>query len=179
MSLVVSIIHRAGRRSARAAVAALTATAFLGVAAGVVPDSVAPTAGVAAAAPAPRTFGASVTYNTGMPGQCTWGAMEKFHAYTGRYAALAGNAKDWYRNARATGWSTSPVPQPNSMVVFQPGVQGASPYGHVGWVDRVVPTSRGVAVHIWDMNGPGGPFTTRWWWTITTPGMSYILAPHR
>jgi surface antigen len=176
---VLQILHRAGLRAGRAAVAALAATAVIGVAGAVAPESVAPTPGVAAAAPAPRAVGKTVGYNTGMPGQCTWGAMNQFRAYSGRYAALAGNAKDWYRNAKATGWSTSLSPQPNSMVVFQPGVQGASPYGHVGWVDRVVPTRSGVAVHIWDMNGPGGPFSTRWWWTTNSPGMTYILAPPR
>lgn len=180
VSCVLPILHRAGLRSGRAAAVALAATALIGGASAVVPASVAPIApGVAAAAPAPRAVGQTIGYNTGMPGQCTWGAMERFRAFSGRYAALAGNAKDWYRNARATGWSTSVRPQPNSMVVFQPGVQGASPYGHVGWVDRVVPTRTGVAVHIWDMNGPGGPFSTRWWWTTNTPGMSYILAPSR
>jgi surface antigen len=172
--------HGQGSWALRSAAVALAATAVVAVGGAALPTSVAPiTPGIAAAAPAPRAVGQTIGYNTGMPGQCTWGAMDRFHAYSERYAALAGNAKDWFRNARATGWSTSLVPQPDSMVTFAPGVQGASPYGHVGWVDRVVPVRGGVAVHIWDMNGPGGPFATRWWWTMHTPGMGYILAPPR
>ncbi|KQS00286.1 hypothetical protein ASG12_04985 [Williamsia sp. Leaf354] len=124
-----------------------------------------------------RTVGQTISYNTGAPGQCTWGAMEKFRAYSGRYAALAGNAADWYHNARATGWSTSATPRPFAMVVFPPGVQGASRYGHVGWVDALRRIGGSTWLHMYDMNGPGGPFATRWTWIRHVPGMGYILAP--
>ena len=65
------------------------------------------------------------------------------------------------------------------MVVFQPGVAGAGPIGHVAWVDSVTPRSDGTAIHVTEMNnvyyGGVGIFSDRD--IMNVPGMSYILLP--
>lgn len=137
------------------------------------------------AAPAPpstsgRAWGVTRSTNAGVLGQCTNGAYTKFKDYSGVYPALTGNAKDWYNSARATRWSTSLDAQANSIVVFQPGVQGADrAVGHVGWVTSTQRKSDGLYVTIVEMNAAAGPYR----WSSRTikdvAGMSYILAPRR
>lgn len=126
-------------------------------------------------------WGATRSSNTGVAGNCTWGAYSKFKAYTTTYPALTGNAKDWFASAKNTGWSTTTTPRANSIVVFQPRVHGAhATYGHVGWVTGVTKTSTGVyRVTFTEMNGVGGfnKWSTR---TVNhVSGMGYILAPPR
>lgn len=136
-----------------------------------------------APAPAPssgRASGQTRSTNTGVAGQCTWGAYHKWFEASGRrhYPALSGNAKDWAAAARAAGWSVVADAQPRSIVVFQPGVHYADrTFGHVGWVDRVERRGDGVYVTLTEMNYGGrvGQWHTR---TVKDiPGMSYILLP--
>lgn len=135
----------------------------------------------APAAPAAgRATGQTRSTNTGVAGQCTWGAYQKWFEASGRrhYPALSGNAKDWAGSARATGWTVVADAQPRSIVVFAPGVHYADPtYGHVAWVDRVENRSDGVYVTITEMNYGGrvGQWHTRTVKDIV--GMSYILLP--
>ena len=112
-------------------------------------------------------------------GQCTWGAYQKFYEATGLFPEIVGNAADWHESAVANGWSVVLDAQARSVVVFQPGVQGADPtYGHVAWVDSVEDTADGRVIYITEMNANGagdGTWSTRA--VLDVPGMSFILAP--
>lgn len=126
-----------------------------------------------------RAVGQTTDHNLGVGGQCTYGAYEKFHEATGLWPVFSGNAADWNDTAPGHGWTVVLDAEPRSVVVFEPGVQGADPtYGHVAWVDAVTPQPNGTRlVSITEMNGAAG----EWGWsqrTITdVVGMSYILAP--
>ena len=144
-------------------------------------NPVVPVCGQPPAAPASdRKTGQTRATNTGVGGQCTWGAYQKwFEASGGRYyPALSGNAKDWGASANARGWTVVADAQSRSIVVFQPGVHGADrSAGHVAWVDRVERRGDGVYVTITEMNAAAGvgKWSTR---TIKdVVGMSYILLP--
>lgn len=131
-----------------------------------------------APAPTSRAWGQTRSTDPGIYGNCTYGAALKFQQYSGVYPALYGDAWNWYNVARATGWTTVLDGQPNSIVVFQPYVQGAYGQGHVGWVDQTERHTDGLYIHVVEMNGPAGfnQWDTRW--VKDVPGMSYILAPH-
>lgn len=125
-----------------------------------------------------RTWGQTTSTNTAPWGQCTWGAKEKFHDATGKYPALSGNAKDWANSARSTGWTVVADALPRSIVVFQPGVQGAdSTYGHVAWVESVDYRADGRYITITEMNVAGFGVWSRRAGVKDIAGMSYILAP--
>lgn len=128
-----------------------------------------------AQADAPATVGQTTSVNMATPGQCTDGAMQMWFQASGSYPALSGNAKDWPASAQAAGWTVVDQPQPRSLVVFQPGVQGASPIGHVAWVN----STSGASINITEMNnasfGGVGAWHTRD--VRNVPGMSYILLP--
>ena len=116
--------------------------------------------------------------------QCTFGAQEKFHEYTGEYLNIGSSAHLWSSEAAARGWTTALDAQAHAVVVFQPGVQGADrTYGHVGWVDQTQVRRDGLYAHVVEMNGDphkgGGPGIYDERWVKDVPGMSYILAPPR
>jgi surface antigen len=126
-----------------------------------------------------RTAGATRAVNPGTPGQCTWGAAQKWFEVSGSYPALAGNAMSWNDNAAAAGWTVTDDPQDRSIVVFEPGVVGAGSVGHVAWVDSVSQRADGQWIHVTEMNnsylGGVGIFNDRD--VKNVPGMSYILLP--
>ncbi len=123
-----------------------------------------------------RARGTTRSYNGGYAGQCTFGAHAKFHDATGVYGAWSGNAWQWSASARNNGWTVVNDAQARAIVVFQPGVQGASKWGHVAWVDSVEQRSDGLYIHITEMNWRGlGVWSTRVVKDIA--GTSYILAP--
>ncbi|PPF14218.1 amidase [Rathayibacter sp. AY1C3] len=125
-----------------------------------------------------RATGVTEAGNSGATGQCTWGAKEKFFEATGLRPAIYGNALDWDTSAAANGWSTVLDAQARSIVVFEPGVQGAdSTYGHVAWVDSVEQRSDGLYINITEMNGAAGPGNFNARTVQDVVGMSYILAP--
>jgi len=135
--------------------------------------------GASAQADSSASVGQTTNVNNAMPGQCTDGALQKWFQATGSYPAVSGNAKDWPASARATGWTVVEDAQPRSLVVFQPGVQGASGDGHVAWVNSTRQQADGVYINITEMNNAqhGGPGA---WWTRDVkevPNMSYILLP--
>lgn len=90
----------------------------------------------------------TLSYNQGYPGYCTWGAYEKWKAWTGSYPNIGGNAIAMDDNARAKGYYVSSVPHAGSMVVFNTGT-----YGHVGWVTKVYRSGSTVVFDFVDMNG--------------------------
>lgn len=122
-----------------------------------------------------RTMGAVQASNSGWPGQCTWGALQKAFENAGYYPDIHGNAKLWADSARSRGWTVVDEPQARSIAVYPAELPGVSQYGHVAWVNSV----SGRWINITEMNNEshGGPFA---WWTRDTqhiPGMSYILIP--
>jgi surface antigen len=125
------------------------------------------------------TVGQTTSVNNARPGQCTDGALQKWFQATGSYPAVSGDAKDWPASARATGWTVVDDPQPRSLVVFQPGVQGASGDGHVAWVNSTSPHADGIYINITEMNnaqyGGVGAWNSRE--VKNVPNMSYILLP--
>lgn len=137
-------------------------------------------AGISAmAASSGRTMGQRLASNSGYPGQCTWGALQKWFDNSGYYPAIVGDAKDWADSARAHGWTVVNEPQDRSIVVFQPGLPGVDGYGHSAWVNSVAQRPDGQWINITEMNnasyGGVGAWSTRD--VKNEPGMSYILMP--
>jgi surface antigen len=114
------------------------------------------------------------SYNWATPGQCTWGALNKWYASEGYYpGGWTGNALSWASGAASAGYTVSGVPRTRSIIVMQPGVYGSSSAGHVAWVTGV----SGDQVTFIEMNALAGPYNynTR---TITDiSGIRYIYAP--
>jgi surface antigen len=120
------------------------------------------------------SVGTKSSYNWATAGQCTWGAQEKFKAYTGYYlGGFYGNALDWGWKAANAGWTVTSTPRAKSVVVLQPGVHGSSSAGHVAWVTSV----SGNQVTVIEMNALAGEgrYNTRTFSHVS--GMKYILAP--
>ena len=116
--------------------------------------------------------------NPGTPGQCTWGAAQKWFEASGSYPALLGDAMSWGDTATAAGWTVVADAHERSIVVFQPGVAGAGSIGHVAWVESVSQRPDGRWIHVIEMNnaylGGVGIFNGRD--VKEVPGMSYILS---
>ena len=70
-------------------------------------------------------------------GQCTYWANMRYHALTGYWVPWLGNAWQWAYGASASGWIVSSKPHVPSIIVLQPGVEGAGGYGHVAVVERI------------------------------------------
>jgi len=66
-------------------------------------------------------------------GQCT------YYVATRRCIPWSGNARDWFANAGRMGYSEGHNPAVGAVVTFQPGGDGASGAGHVGYVEAVGP----------------------------------------
>ncbi|MBJ7340371.1 CHAP domain-containing protein [Mycolicibacterium sp.] len=126
-----------------------------------------------------RATGRTQANNPGTPGQCTWGAAQKWFEASGSYPAMRGDAMAWRDSAIAAGWTVVDAAQPRSIVVFPPGVAGAGGYGHVAWVDSVSRGPTGTVIHVTEMNnlqaGGVGIFNDRD--VIEVAGMSYVLLP--
>jgi surface antigen len=71
------------------------------------------------------------TYDDFTFGQCTYWADYYYHELSGNWVPWSGDAWEWANGARAYGWNVSSTPHFPSIIVLQPGVQGASGYGHV------------------------------------------------
>ena len=70
-------------------------------------------------------------------GNCTYWANMRYHQLTGYWVPWLGNAYQWAAGAAASGWVVSSTPRVPSIIVLQPGVQGAGGYGHVAVVERI------------------------------------------
>jgi len=70
-------------------------------------------------------------------GNCTYWANMRYHALTGYWVPWLGNAYQWAYGAAASGWIVSSRPHVPSIIVLQPGVEGAGGYGHVAIVERI------------------------------------------
>ena len=127
--------------------------------------------------PSGATVGRTVSYNEGASGQCTWWAIDRFHALSGYYPNLVapgnnGDARYWAGNAVYNGWTVTATPRVNSIVVFQPYTNGAGAVGHVAWVTAV----SGSTITFTEMNYVAwNRVDTR---TVTpVSSVQYILAP--
>ncbi|HLH60839.1 MAG TPA: CHAP domain-containing protein [Ktedonobacteraceae bacterium] len=70
-------------------------------------------------------------------GECTYWANMRYHALTGYWVPWSGDAWAWANGARAYGWVVSSTPKVPSIIVLQPGVQGAGYLGHVAIVESI------------------------------------------
>jgi surface antigen len=135
--------------------------------------------GAVQAAHTDRATGRTQGSNPGTDGQCTWGAAQKWFEASGSYPAFRGDALAWRDSAIAAGWTVVDDAHDRSIVVFQPGIAGASAVGHVSWVDSVSQRPDGRWIHVTEMNnwqlGGVGIFNDRD--VKDVPGMSYILLP--
>jgi surface antigen len=106
-------------------------------------------------------------------GVCTYWANYRYHELTGYWVTWLGNAYQWAEGARLAGWHVSSQPHVPSIIVLQPGVQGASSYGHVA----VVESASGDTVHTsnmnWYANGGGWDIVSYYDFTVG-PGVSFI-----
>lgn len=109
-------------------------------------------------------------------GQCTYWANMRYHALTGHWVPWLGNAYQWAGGASASGWVVSATPKVPSIIVLQPGVQGAGGYGHVAVVERI--NSDG-SVYTSNYNWyAGGGWDTLSYWTFRPgPGVSFVWYP--
>ncbi len=73
-------------------------------------------------------------------GQCTWWANQRYHQLHGLFVPWKTNANagQWKSRAYQFGWRVSHTPTVGSIIVLQPGVQGAYGLGHVGVVEQVL-----------------------------------------
>lgn len=124
-----------------------------------------------------RTVGLTQAVNPGTPGQCTWGAAQKWFDATGSYPAMRGDAWNWVNAARAAGYTVVDTPAERSIVVFQPGAAGAGGYGHVAWVDSVSSSGGAQWIHVTEMNGLAGEGSWNDRDVPNGPGMAYVLLP--
>ncbi|HTI13479.1 MAG TPA: CHAP domain-containing protein [Dictyobacter sp.] len=90
------------------------------------------------------------------PGQCTYWADYRYHQLTGYEVTWSGNADEWAAGAAAAGWYVSSVPHVPSIMVLQPGVQGAAyGTGHVGVVESYDAAAGTVYTSNWNIVAPG------------------------
>lgn len=106
-------------------------------------------------------------------GQCTYWANMRYHQLTGNWVTWLGDAWAWQGGAMSAGWNVSSVPHVPSIIVLQPGVEGAGGYGHVAVVESI------------DGNGTITASTWNWWpnlgantssvkYTYPSSGVSFI-----
>jgi surface antigen len=118
--------------------------------------------------------GSGVTPDRFSFGQCTYWVDLRYHQLTGYWVNWIGNAYQWKDGAlSAPGWIVSSTPHMPSIIVLQPGVQGAGGYGHVGVVERVNPDG---SVYTSNMNWyANGGWDRISYWTFTPgPGVSFV-----
>ncbi|WP_020141765.1 CHAP domain-containing protein [Terracoccus sp. 273MFTsu3.1] len=112
--------------------------------------------------------------NWATPGQCTWGALNKWYQSEGYYpGGWTGNAMEWASGAASAGYTVTGTPRTRSILVMQPGVHGSSSVGHVAWVTAV----NGNEVTIIEMNALAGAYNYNTRTLTDGPGMKYIYAP--
>ena len=118
--------------------------------------------------------GMRASSNWATPGQCTWGALNKWYQSEGYYpGGWTGNAMEWAWGAANAGYTVSGTPRTRSILVMQPGVHGSSSVGHVAWVTAV----NGNEVTIIEMNALAGAYNYNTRTLTDISGMKYIYAP--
>jgi len=104
---------------------------------------------------------------------CTWGADQEYfylHRYFVPWRTNA-SAYQWTARAREFQWHVSTRPHHGAIINLQPGIQGASAFGHVAVVVRVIDTQ-----HVQARGTSWGAHPT--WWTTQTfhtgPGVTFL-----
>ncbi|GER87744.1 hypothetical protein KDW_19060 [Dictyobacter vulcani] len=108
-------------------------------------------------------------------GVCTWWASQRYYQLHGIFVPWTTNANayQWTARARDFRWRVSATPSVGAIISLQPGVQGASAFGHVAVVESVKGNG-----HVIASNLNWGPDYSR----ITNvefrpgPGVSFISA---
>lgn len=77
---------------------------------------------------------------------CTWYAWKMAYEKAGVTLPGWGNAKQWYNDAKNSGYTVGTTPKANSIIVWG----GWTSYGHVGYVEKV----SGNTLYVWDSTGP-------------------------
>ncbi|GCE26464.1 hypothetical protein KDA_19480 [Dictyobacter alpinus] len=110
--------------------------------------------------------------NNYLMGQCTYWADFRYHQLTGYAIPWMYDAKGWaYGASQSPGWVVSPTPKVPSIIVLQPGTQGAGlQFGHVAIVERINPDGT-LYTSAWNVVGPG--ILTYMTYHIT-PGVSFV-----
>ncbi len=106
-------------------------------------------------------------------GQCTYWANLRYHELTGYWVPWLGNAYQWAYGAETSGWVVSATPMVPSIIVLQPGVQGAGGYGHVAIVERINPDGS-VYTSNYNWYANGGWDTLSYWTFHPGPGVSFV-----
>ncbi len=89
-------------------------------------------------------------------GVCTYWANLRYHTLTSVWVTWLGNAYQWVDGASKAGWNVSTRPHVPSIIVLMPGVQGASGYGHVAVVERIINSTTVYTSNMnWYTNGGG------------------------
>lgn len=128
--------------------------------------------------PVGGTTGGGVNSGPGGPGrffygQCTYWANLRYHALTGLWVPWLGNADAWAYGASVNGWVVSSYPHLHAIIVLQPGVQGAGPYGHVAIVESI----SGNSVYTSNYNWAGNWGVLSYQTFYVGPGVSFVWAP--
>src|SRR6185312_7142425 len=108
-------------------------------------------------------------------GVCTYWANLRYHQLTGHWVTWLGNAYQWADGASLAGWHVSSTPHVPSIIVLQPGVQGASGYGHVAVVESVSGNVAHTSNMNWYTNGGGYGIVSYYNFTAGS-GVSFIWA---
>lgn len=118
--------------------------------------------------------GADVSGNHFFWGNCTYWADMRYHQLTGVWVPWFGNASAWASGAYSYGWHVSSTPKVYSIIVLQPGVQGAGWAGHVAIVEGI---NANGSVNTTNYNWGAGNFGVETWATFYPgPGVSFIWA---
>lgn len=125
--------------------------------------------------PPPQTSNGS-TLDRFAFGQCTYWANLRYQELTGYWVPWLGNAYQWAYGAQVSGWVVSATPIVPSIIVLQPGVQGAGYYGHVAVVERINPDGS-VYTSNYNWYANGGWDTLSYWTFRPGPGVSFVWHP--
>lgn len=107
-------------------------------------------------------------------GQCTYWADYYYHQLTGFWVPWGGDAWLWASGASQYGWNVSSSPHIYSIIVLQPGVQGASGYGHVAVVTAINGNGSVVTSNMNWYAGGGGWDRVSTWTFYPGPGVSFV-----
>ena len=95
------------------------------------------------------------THNVFPYGTCTWWANQRYRQLHGHYVPWtnAAMAWQWAQRAYQYGWHVSVLPNPGSIIVLQPWIEGAYGAGHVAIVEKVLKNAHVIASNMnWGRN---------------------------
>jgi surface antigen len=123
----------------------------------------------------PGASSATLAVNVFPQGQCTWWANQRYFQLHGTYVPWRTGADAWQWVARAHEyhWHVSPDPVPGSIIVLQPGVEGAYGLGHVAVVEKLLGKGRVLAS---TMNWGTAPWKVQYVVYNAGPGVAFIYA---